>query len=420
MKEDRAARTSPVGAADVAATRQRVERASLLPPRVFHDPAVFEYEQAAWFGTSWLYVGRDEDARETGEYFLASVAGESLAIVRGEDQLLRAFYNVCRHRGARVVEGEKGRLARFQCPYHAWTYGLDGTLRRARHTDPLEDFEPLENSLVPARLESWQGFVFISLDDAAPTLAAVLGDFQRRLDRWELTALRRVRRIDYDVAANWKVIADNYSECYHCPGVHPQLNRLTPYDVGGNFRSEGPWAGGWMVLTDRFETMSMDGSAAGRGHIGGWSDEDGRRIYYFVVWPNILVSVFPDYLMTHQVWPIEPGRSVVRCEWFFAPEEIGRPGFDPSGPIEFWDLTNRQDWHVCESVQQGTSSRAYRAGRYTYMEDMVHAFDLMVADRYAADGVITRFPPRDDKWRAGRPLAGSAGAAAARADRLEA
>jgi Rieske 2Fe-2S family protein len=384
---------------DVAATRLPVERASLLPPRVFHDADVFEWEREAWFARSWVCVGREEDAAAPGEYVLAQVAGESLALVRGEDGELRALYNVCRHRGARILEEDTGRLARIQCPYHAWTYALDGSLRRARHTEPLVGFEAEENGLLAARLETWQGFVFVNLDDDAPPLRDALGDLPDRLARFDLGSLRRARRIDYAVAANWKVIGDNYSECYHCPGVHPQLNKLTPYDVGGNFESNGPWAGGWMQLAPGFETMSIDGSAHGRPRLPGWSAADADHVLYFVVWPNLLLSVFPDYAMTHGVWPLEPGRSLVRCEWYFDPETMARDGFDPSGAVEFWDLTNRQDWHVCELVQEGTRSRAYTRGRYSYMEDMVHAFDVMLADRYAQDGLTTRHEPRHDKWR---------------------
>ena len=390
---------SPISPEDVAPTRRVVEQASLLPPRVFHDPEIFEWEREAWFARSWLCVAREEDVSAPGEYVLVQAATESLALIRGDDGELRALYNVCRHRGARILEAESGRLARIQCPYHAWTYGLDGSLRRAKHTELLVGFEPEEHSLVPARLERWQGFAFVNLDDDAPPLREALGDLPDQLDRFQLGALRRVHRIDYDVGANWKVIGDNYSECYHCPGVHPQLNKLTPYDVGGNYESNGPWAGGWMQLAPGFETMSVDGSAQGRKRLPGWATDESGHVLYFVVWPNLLLSVFPDYAMTHQVWPLEPGSSLVRCEWYFDPETMARPDFDPSGAIEFWDLTNRQDWHVCELVQQGTGSRAYTRGRYSYMEDMVHAFDLMLADRYAQDGVLTRYAPRHDKWR---------------------
>jgi Rieske 2Fe-2S family protein len=389
---------SPVTAAEVAAVRQPVERASLLPPRVFHDPEVFAWEQEAWFARSWTCVGREEDVARPGEYLLASIAGEGVIVVRGRDEVLRAFHNVCRHRGSLLVTEPHGSLVRFQCPYHAWTYELDGTLRRAKHTDELEAFDIADQGLVSAPLERWQGFLFVSLEPDGP-LADQLADLPGHVERFGIVDLRRARRMEYDVAANWKVIAENYSECYHCPGVHPQLNRLTPYDQGQNLESEGPWAGGWMELVGTADTMSVDGLTHGRPPLPGIAPEDERRIHYFVLWPNLLLSLHPDYVMTHRVEPVSPGRSRVICEWLFHPDTMARADFDPSDAVGFWDLTNRQDWRVCELQQQGTASRAYRPGRYSYMEDMVHAFDLMVADRYAADGVVTRFAPRHDKWR---------------------
>ena len=157
------------------------------------------------------------------------------------------------------------------------------------------------------------------------------------------------------------MIAENYSECYHCPGVHPQLNKLTPYDRGQNLESDGPWAGGWMELVEDADTMSVDGHTHGRPPLPGLSAEDERRIYYFVVWPNLMLSLHPDYVMTHQVWPVEPGRSRVVCEWLFDPEVMARPDFDASDAVDFWDLTNRQDWRVCELQQEGTSLRRLHA-----------------------------------------------------------
>jgi Rieske 2Fe-2S family protein len=371
----------------------------MLPPRVFHDPAIFEFEQAAWFARSWLCVGREEDAARPGEYFLARPARESVMVVRGEDETLRGFHNVCRHRGSRILTEDAGRVVRFQCPYHAWTYELDGTLRRASHTDELIDFEPEHNGLVPVRLSTWQGFVFVTLDPEAPELETGLVDFWSHIDRFPIASLRRARRIEYEVDANWKVIGENYSECYHCPGVHPQLNRLTPYDQGRNLESNGPWAGGWMQLAGQADTMSVDGQRHGRPPLTGLTAEDQRRIYYFLVWPNLLLSLHPDYVMTHQVWPIDAGHSRVICDWLFDPQAMAAPDFDPSDAIDFWDLTNRQDWRVCELQQEGTSSPAYTPGRYSLMEDMVHAFDVMCADGYAEDGHVTRFAPRHDKWR---------------------
>jgi Rieske 2Fe-2S family protein len=390
---------SPVRATEVAATRQPVDRASLLPPRVFHDPDVFGFERDAWFARTWLCVAREEDLSRPGDYLTDTIAARPVVVIRGEDERLRAFHNVCRHRGSLVCPEPGGRLVRIQCPYHAWTYELDGRLRRAGHTDALVDFDPADYGLVPLRLASWQGFVFLALSADAPELEVQLADLPGHFERFALGDLRRTRRIEYEVRANWKVIAENYSECYHCPGVHPQLNRLTPYDRGRNLESHGSWAGGWMELRDDFDTMSVDGLRHGRPSLPGATKEDQRRIYYVLVWPNLLLSLHPDYLMSHQVWPVEPGRSRVVCDWHFHPDTMARPDFDAADAIEFWDLTNRQDWRVCELQQQGTASPAYTPGRYSLMEDMVHAFDVMCADGYAQDGVTTRFTPRHDKWR---------------------
>ena len=256
-----------------------------------------------------------------------------------------------------------------------------------------------EQGLIPARVDAWQGFLFVTLDDSAVDLATAMADLAPHVERFPIGQLRRGQRIDYEVAANWKVIAENYSECYHCPGVHPQLNRLSPYDQGRNIESHGAWCGGWMVLRDEAVTMSRDGQRHGRASLPGLRIEDERRVYYFLVWPNLLLSIHPDYLMTHRVTPVEPGRSRVVCEWFFDPDAMAGPGFDASDAVEFWDLTNRQDWTVCELQQLGTASHVYTPGRYSLMEDMVHAFDLMCADGYAQDGQVTRFAPRHDKWR---------------------
>ena len=391
-----------ISAEEVAGVRQPVDRARMLPPRVFHDPDVFEFERRSWFARTWLCIGREEDVAAPGSYMLASVAGEDVMVLRDRDSTVRAFYNVCRHRGSTLLDqpqaGAGDRLVRIQCPYHAWIYDLDGSLRRAPHTEEVLEFDPADNSLAPVRLESWQGFLFLNLESSAPPLLGYLADLPQAVGRYPIAGLRRTRRIEYAVNANWKVIGENYSECYHCPGVHPQLNRLSPYDRGRNLESSGPWAGGWMELVDAADTMSTDGASHGRPALAGIGNENTRRVYYVVLWPNLLLSLHPDYVMTHQVWPIDAEHSRVVCEWLFDPATMAADGFDPSDAIEFWDLTNRQDWEVCERQQRGTASRGYVAGRYSLMEDMVHAFDLMVADRYADDGVTTRFAPRHDKW----------------------
>jgi phenylpropionate dioxygenase-like ring-hydroxylating dioxygenase large terminal subunit len=396
---------SPVSAEEVAPVRRPVDEAHLLPPRVFHDREVFEFEQERWFARTWLCVGREEDVGEPGTYLLVRAAGESVAIIRDRSGAVNAFHNVCRHRGSTLLDepadgSGSGKLVRIQCPYHAWVYDLDGSLRRAPHTEEIKNFAADDQGLVPVRLETWAGFIFINLDPAASPLLSYLADLPAAVAHYPIGALRRARRIEYEVGANWKVIGENYSECLHCPGVHPQLNRLSPYDRGWNLESNGPWAGGWMELIDAADTMSTDGGSHGRPPLAGIGDENLRRVYYIVVWPNMLLSLHPDYVMTHQVWPLDAERSHVVCEWLFDPKAMAEPGFDPSDAVDFWDLTNRQDWAVCERQQEGTRSRAYTPGRYALMEDMVHTFDLMVADRYADDGVTTRFAPRHDKWAA--------------------
>jgi Rieske 2Fe-2S family protein len=370
---------------------------------VFHDLDVFAFEQERWFARTWLCVGREEDVAEAGTYLLVRAAGESVVILRDRNGAVNAFHNVCRHRGSTLLDEPAtdngvGKLVRIQCPYHAWVYDLDGSLKRAPHTEEIHDFVAQDQGLVPVQLGTWQGFLFINLDPSAESLVDYLADLPSAVADYPIGSLRRARRIEYEVGANWKVIGENYSECLHCPGVHPQLNRLSPYDRGWNLESNGPWAGGWMELVDYADTMSVDGGSHGRPYLDGIGDENTRRVYYIVLWPNMLLSLHPDYVMTHQVWPLDAERSHVVCEWLFDPRTMAQPGFDPTDAVDFWDLTNRQDWAVCERQQEGTRSRAYVPGRYSLMEDMVHTFDLMVADRYADDGVTTRFAPRHDKW----------------------
>ncbi|RIK42566.1 MAG: (2Fe-2S)-binding protein [Chloroflexi bacterium] len=384
---------SPVSAEEVAATRRHLLQAETLPPRVYHDQEVFDWEIEAWFRQEWLFVGREEDLPETGSFFRVDAFGENIVVVRGNDGVIRAFYNVCRHRGSTIIEEDAGRIVRFQCPYHAWIYDLTGKLRPPMHTDTLENFSCEAFSLIPVHVGTWAGHIFISLAEEPMPFEEHLGDFRSHFDRFNLHELRRTDRIVYDTRANWKGIVENYEECYHCPGVHPLLNHITPVTLpGGSLRGDGQWACGWMILDDQFETMSMDGYLHGRKVLPTMTPDDLRRIYYAVVWPNLLFSLHPDFLMLHYLWPLAPDRTTIVCELYFHPDAMAEPDFDSSGPREFWDLTNRQDWHVCELQQRGTASRSYTPGRYANNEGGVHWFDLQVADRYAGDGVKSNFP----------------------------
>jgi Rieske 2Fe-2S family protein len=379
---------SPLTREEIAAVRRPYRAASLLPGRVYHDPAIHEFERREWFYRDWMVVGREEDAPAAGTYFLATIGDEPLLVVRGRDAELRAFYNVCRHRGTAVVEEQCGKAVRFQCPYHAWIYDLDGKLIRAKHTEDLDDFSLDGHGLVPIRLATWQGFVFLNMAPDPPQLLEWLGDLGPHLARFDFGQLRVAHEVVYEVDANWKFVGENYCECYHCPGIHPQLNKLTPYDLGGDFAPEGPWQGGWMELVGGAETMAVDGGhRGGRPAMRGITPLDERRIYYYLLWPLTFLSIHPDYLLVHRLEPAGPDHTRIVCQWLFEPETIAAPGFDPSEAVAFWDLTNRQDWHVCELQHRGTRSRSWLAGRYSNQEPSVHAFDLMAVDRYANDGI---------------------------------
>ena len=389
--------TGILTAGELASVRREYRGASLLPRRTYHDPAIFDWERAHVLRRDWIMVAREEEVAEPGSYLLVELDDDPLIVVRGRDGVLRAFHNVCRHRGTAVAEEPCGKVVRFQCPYHAWIYDLDGSLIRAKHTDDLDDFAFGDFGLASVALETWQGFVFLNLDPAAAPLRDQLGDLVEHWSRFDFTTLRRAKRIEYDVHANWKFIAENYSECYHCPGVHPQLNQLTPYDLGGDFDPDGAWQGGWMELVDSAETMSLDetdrtghGSAHGRPPMTGITPRDERCVYYYLIWPTTFLSIHPDYLLVHRLVPVAPDRTTVVCDWLFEAETMAAPGFDPSDAVAFWDLTNGQDWHVCELQQRGTRSSSWVAGRYSNQEASVHAFDQMVADRYVGESTWTK------------------------------
>jgi Rieske 2Fe-2S family protein len=194
--------------------------------------------------------------------------------------------------------------------------------------------------------------------------------------------LRLGHRIVYDVKANWKLIIQNYNECLHCPNLHPALNKLSHYLSGENEPLRATYMGGRMDLRPGVATLSSDGTCP-RAFLPGLSPEDRRRVYYYAIFPNMLLSLHPDYVMVHTLWPMAPDRTINVCEWHFQPEEIAREGFSASDVIDFWDMTNRQDWHVCELSQAGIRSRAYTPGPYSNREDLLYAFDRMIVDLHA-------------------------------------
>jgi Rieske 2Fe-2S family protein len=367
---------------DLARTRRPLEAATMLPRAAFTDASVHAWELEGLFLGGWICVGHADQVRERGEYVMVELGGDSIFVIADDDGVPHAFRNTCRHRGARLVDAPEGRLPRLQCPYHAWSYGFDGALRHAPFTDGLVDFDRSCFGLHAVRCAVVEGLVLIDPSGAAGEAEDHVGDLAGLLARYRTGDLRRARRVTYDVAANWKAIAENYSECLHCPGVHPELNRLSHYLSGETITGAGAWCGGSMVLTaEDAETMAVEGGH-GRPPIAGLGAEDLRSILYFLLFPNTLVSLHPDYVMLHTLWPRAANRTEVICDWFFEADTMASPAFDPSDAVDFWDQVNREDWHVCELAQKGMTSPAFSPGRYTEQEDDVHAFDVMVADRY--------------------------------------
>lgn len=376
-------------AGELAATRAPLLEASQLPPRVYTSEEVAAWEAEHVFLGGWVIAGRAEELAAPGDFFTRELGGESLVFVAGEDGVARGFYNVCRHRGALIVTEAEGHAVRLQCPYHAWVYELDGTLKRAPYSEGMADFDEADFGLTPLRTEVAHGFVWCDPAGDGPPLAEHLGDLAPHLARHRLGELRRAARSSYDVAANWKVIVENYNECYHCPGVHPGFNRVSPHLSGEEVRGAGAWCGGTMDLAPGMETMSSDGRGAAPP-IADLPEEDLRRVYYFGVFPNALVSLHPDYAMVHTLWPRGAGRTEVVCEWHYEPAAMAAAGFDPAAAVDFWDTVNRQDWDICERTQKGLGSRGFRRGRFTWREGNVQDFDVLVADAY--EGRCTEAP----------------------------
>jgi Rieske 2Fe-2S family protein len=351
--------------------------AKALEQKYFLSLELFAKEQENIFAKQWLFVGHESQLKKSGDFFLATIAGESLIVVRDQKSEVRGFYNVCRHRGTRLKEDACGHASAIQCPYHAWTYALDGRLIGAPHMDDVPGFDKADYSLHRVNLGIWEGFIFVNLWDTSTepggyrSLEDWFAPLKGKFSHWNLPVLQPAKRIEYDVRGNWKLIFENYSECYHCPGVHPQLQKVSPYDSAENDLREGPFLGGFMKINSG-KSLTMSGNACAEfvGEI-----ENLQQIFYYSIFPNMLLSLHPEYVMVHQLWPQSPKRTLIVCDWLFHPDAFSRKDFNPQDAIEFWDMTNKQDWHVCELSQQGIASRAYQPGPYSSRESIPAAWD---------------------------------------------
>jgi len=351
-------------------------QSTMLPRAAYTDEAVFRWENRH-FLSELMCVGLSGELPDPGDQ-RAEAAGEgSVLLVRGEDGAVRAFANTCRHRGHELLPcGGQTRQGAIICPYHAWTYALDGQLR---HAPSYRDLDSDEWGLVELPVAEWHGLIFTGTGAAGVTDR--LAELDEMVAPYEPERLRIAGQHTYDVTANWKVLAENYHECYHCPSIHPELCRVSPPQSGQNYDKPGVWNGGSMNLRDGMATMSLDGTSNGVP-LRGLSGATLRTVNFLHIFPNLLISLHPDYVMTHRLVPIATDRTRIECFWAFAPEAIAMPGFDPSYGVEFWDLTNRQDWAACESVQRGLSSPHALPGPLSPRESGVYSFVTTVARGY--------------------------------------
>jgi Rieske 2Fe-2S family protein len=354
--------------------------ARALSGRYYTSPAVFARELDRIFGTRWLCAGRLDSLERPGSYRVFEIgtrAGslarpESILIARGDDDQVRAFYNVCRHRGARLCAEGGQAQGHIRCPYHAWSYALDGRLAGAPNMIDVSGFDRADYPLMPVATAVWEGFVFVSLASAPVPFEQALAPIYSAFTAWQLPRLVVGHRIEYDLAANWKLLFQNYNECYHCPTIHPALNQLTPYLGARNDFEAGEILGGPMQIVQPDTSMTESGHFCALPLVSGI---ERQRVHYYTIFPNLFLSLHPEYALVHRLEPLAIDRTRVVCEWLFDPAARDQPGFAPEEAVRFWDRVNREDWHVCELTQQGVVSRAYVPGPYAELESVVAAFD---------------------------------------------
>jgi glycine betaine catabolism A len=339
---------------------------STLPGRFYTDPEVFDRERRLIFGRLWFCVVRSAEIGRPGSFRVAEVGGESVLIVRGEDGALRAFLNVCRHRGSRLCAEEEGQVRRnIRCGYHAWTYDLDGRLVAAPNLARMTDINRDAYGLIRVGLREWLGYAWVCVADEPPSFEeTVIANVTGRLgdptaiSRYHAENLAVGRRITYQVAANWKLIIENFMECYHCATIHPELTRVIPEFARG-FAAQY-YVGHGAEFADGVGGFTVTGDG-GFGRLPDVSPEQDRRYFAVTIRPQVFLNLVPDHVIVHRMFPLAADRTTVVCDWLFDPEVV-ESGKDVSDSVELFDRVNRQDFEACEMTQPAMGSRAYANG----------------------------------------------------------
>jgi Rieske 2Fe-2S family protein len=349
--------------------------AKTLPRKYYTSQDVYQAETRNVFFERWIYAGREGSLTGPGSYFLCEIESESVILLRDSEGEILAHHNVCRHRGTRLLTEPKGQLPKsIQCIYHAWTYALDGTLIGAPFMDEVESFCADDYPLKSVSVATWEGCIFINLSGDPEPFEQAFAPLIGKFGSWTMHELQIAHSVGYEIRANWKLIVQNYSECYHCPGLHPVLNQLSPFRNASNDLEEGPFLGGRMRMAIDGGSMTMSAQRCAPS-LGDLSGEALNYVQYYTVYPNMLLSLYPDYVLIHRIERLAPDASRVICDWLFHPAAMAAESFDPSDAVEFWSMTNEQDWGVSALSQRGISSQAYTPGPYSELESMLAAWD---------------------------------------------
>ncbi|MFZ0626441.1 MAG: aromatic ring-hydroxylating dioxygenase subunit alpha [Acidimicrobiia bacterium] len=365
-----------------------------LPSDAYISPEVLAWEMETLWRNNWVCVGRLDELLAPGQLRAIDIAGEGVLLSVEPDGTVRAFSNVCRHRGHELapIGGDAFDARQIRCPYHSWAYRMDGTLRTAPKFTQTVDFDTADYPLLQLGSAVHGGWLWIDLGGNAPELGNHFGNLADITAPYETKRLRTAATHSYVVDANWKIIVENYNECYHCSTIHPELCEVTPPESGYDHQPTGMWCGGTMELKEHAVTMSLDGSSKGVT-FRGVGQELSRQVWYLTVMPNLLLSLHPDYVMTHRLTPIGIDRTEIECAWLFPPEAFEMADFDPAYAVDFWDITNREDWAACESVMRGVKNRGYRPGPLSNWEGTVYQFIGIMAHAYLGDGLVVPTVP---------------------------
>ena len=336
-----------------------------------------EERERIWWG-DWICVGRTEEVANPGDYIVRDVAGESIFIARNTDGELHSFYNVCSHRGTKFLDDDAAGNVRkaFRCPYHAWTYDLNGRLIGTPNVKEDEYFDRSLYPLHPVNVGDYAGFLFLNLSPEPRPLMAALTDGAESItafERFHMGDLRVGVRIVYEVAANWKIVVENYNECLHCPQIHPELVQVVPL-----FRFGEVWDEEIRDDGNRMVEGATSFTTTGKSELPplpGLLPEDSNMYFGSYEFPNLMLNLHPDCVMYYIGFPKGPHHTTVVSEYLFRPETIAGPDFKPEPTVELWDLISRQDWEVCARAQTGVGSRAFTTGIYPRQDRFLYWFN---------------------------------------------